>query len=431
MRSREFIRKFKTMQRFCRLLLGALLASAAIPTIAQSVEKSLAAFTACDARFFHAVALERSAWQQHVDVAGTNTQAWFASPGRRSQGGNILPFKTPALAAGLTLTHYVDDSSAIDGAGRHYVWGFKIAGSMDSVMQQLRPLVRDFRRLRRDARRLVRTEVKFPAKPWLASATPYDGRPKPLTAERTLLIEQDTEQANTVKVLCALRGAVTADVLRELRPDIDADAYPSNVDVELFSKIAPDNAVLQTVRSAAENNSRWSPKFRRLSYAYQTRRGNFSEVVENNGDGLVTITEDYRAFKIKRLSSGGLVQLKARMNDGSSSVYLTDSLTLSLPEDFNSGDGLSYTQTITAVPGHAGSQPKITGMDCTVGEAFDASEIFATLAGRAIPLRCRNDKGEPQGRALLEALGVVVIYTRDTDASGSAQPRYTRFDVER
>jgi hypothetical protein len=418
-------------QKIFGLLVSALLAGTSLSGCAQSVEKSLAGLTACDARFFTAVAQEQTAWRKRVELAGTDTLAWFNLPDRRSRRGNSVPFTTPAQASGLTITHYVDDASAIDFSGRHYAWGFKVAGSVDTVMQSLRPLVRDARRVRRDDGRFFRTEVKLPGMPWLASATTLGSMPKPLTAQRTFLVEQDAELPNSVRVVCLLHGAVSADLLRDLRPDIDAKAYPANVDVDLFSKIAPSVEVVQAVRSASENNSKWAPKFRRLTYAYQTGRGRFSEVVENNGDGLVTITEDYTSFKIKRLSSGGLVQLKARMNDGSSSVYLTDSLTLSLPEEFNSGDGLSFTQTITAVPGQVDSPPKITGMDCTVGEAFDASEIFATLAGRAIALRCLNDKGEPQGRALLETLGLVVIYTRSDDSSRSAQPRYTRFDVER
>lgn len=420
------------LRRLGCLLLGALL-TCNCAAFAQSMEKSLAAFTACDANFFSALAAERAAWRKHTEVAGNDTRAWIRIPDRQSRAvqGHDLAFKVPVLGAGLTLTHYLDDASAIDSAGRHYLWGFKVAGSVDQVMQHLKPLVRDHRRVRRDANRFIRTEVKYPGMPWLASGTSYTSTPKPFTSERLFLIEQDEEQPNTVRVLCALRGAVGADVLRELRPDIDAKDYPANVDFDLFSKVPASTAVMQTVRNAAQDNGLWWPKFKRLSYSYQTRRGNFSEVVENNGDGLVTITENYQLFQIKRLSSGGLVQLKARLNDGSSSVYVTDSLTLSLPTEFNSGDGLSFTQTMSAVPGQAASQPRITGMDCTVGEAFEASEIFPTLPGRAIPMRCSNDKGEPQGRALLEKLGVVVIYTRAADSPTGAQPRYTRFEVER
>jgi hypothetical protein len=405
-----------------------LLAAAALPVNAESIDKSITAFTACDAGFFKTVSAEASAWRTHTEIAGADGLAWIKTNDRNATGGNVSEIPGKPVVAGLTITHYLDEASNLGSIGQYYYWGFKVSGTLDSVAEQIKPLVSNNTRLRKDDGVYVRTELKFAGKPWLPIATQGGRAPRPFTVERAFLIEKDPELPNTVKVLCSLQGDITAEILQELRPDIDPKNYPVQLDSKLFEKTPPGEQALQAVRAATAGNPLWKPNFKRLAYSYATGSGETPVELVNNGDGLVTVSENYTFFKVTRLMSGGFVQLKSRMNSNGS-VYVTDQLTFEVPAKFEKGDVLGFTQTSRIEPVDSDRKPSPTTLSCVVGEPFEASKIFGSLQGRAIGLTCTRDNKGKESKAFIENLGVVVDY-KPAGLFGNSIPRYTRFNVE-
>ena len=396
---------------------------------AQSVEDTFRAFTACDAGLFQSIAHNKPEWRKHADLSGNESVAWISTPDRQAVGGNVRALSTPPEVAGLPLTHYVDESEHWGSNSHLYRWGFKVMGSLAMVANKLTPLVLDKEHLLEDEGGYLRTELKFSGKPWLPLTTPSSAAPQPLTVTRTLTLEKDPALPNTVQVLCTLQGDVSAEVLQTLRPDIDPKEYPATLDPELFGKVQLGDAVLQAVQQTTRQSPLWLPKFKRIRYAYASNGSENSVVVENMGNGLLEATENYNLFTVHRQTLAGLVQTKSRFND-SGSVALTQSISLNLPSTIRPGDTLGFQLLGQSAPAQADAQTWTMALQCTAGKAFDAADIFETLPGRAIRLRCYNEKNEARSKVLLESLGLVIDYTPSSSIFSSAKPQYTQFSIE-
>lgn len=416
-------------QKLAYVSMTAVLACGAFSADAQSLDKSFAAFTACDASFFKSIATDQATWRAHTQVEGTDTLAWIKTKDRKAPGGNVLEIPSKPTVAGLPVTHYLDESSSLGTDSYFYYWGFKLAGTVDSVMEQIKPLVYDNKRLRKDDGAFVRTELKFLGKPWLPAATPSGSVPRAMTIERAFLIEKDTDLPDTVKVLCSLQGDLNAEVLQELRPDIAPKDYPETLDPELFNKVRVGDDVMQQIKAVVQKNALWTPKFKRVTYSSKNGRDETLVTLVNTDDGLLSVTEDYGLFKMQRQMLAGFVQTKSRFN-AAGSIFVTEKLDLNLPSELNKGQTLGYQQTSQAMPAETGQKVTTFGLKCVVGDTFEASKIFASLTGRAVELQCTNAKGEAQNKAFLESLGIVITYTPATGFFGSAKPKYTRFSIE-
>ncbi|MEO8122197.1 MAG: hypothetical protein ABI606_23085, partial [Rhodoferax sp.] len=301
----------------------ALIAACALSANAQGVDKSLAAFTACNADFFKVVASEAEAWRKYTVIDGSGDIGWIKTANRKTAGGNVHTLPTSPTATGLTITHYLDEESDLGPSGLYYYWGFKVSGTIDSVLEKLKPIVVSNTRLRKDGDVYVRTEIKFAGRSWLPIQTNGGSVPRPFTAERAFLIEKDPDVLNTVKILCSLQGDISSEMLQELRPDIDPKNFPAKLNPKLFDQTEVSEQAIQAIKTAAASSPKWQPKFKRISY----NNGNSIEII-NRGDGLLTINEDYSFYSVKRLSSGGLLQLKGRMGSNGK-VFFTDTLSVS------------------------------------------------------------------------------------------------------
>lgn len=416
-------------QNLVRASVASALACGALAVHGQSLDKTFATFTACDAGFFKSIASDQATWRAVAPIEGNDTAAWIATKNRKAADGNVLELPGKPTVAGLPVTHYLDESSSLSLTSHFYYWGFKISGTVDSVKEKIAPLVYDNKRLRKDDDVYVRTELRTSNKPWAPARTVGGVPPRMLTMERALLIENDADLPNTVKVLCSLQGDLTAEVLGELRPDISPKEYPESIDPELFSKTPANEEILKIVKLAAEGSTQWAPKFKRVTYSQKSGNDETPVTVVNTNDGLLDVTEDYGIFKMRRQMLAGLVQTKSRFNT-TGSIYVTKQLDLKLPGDLAKGSVLEYLQTSQNVPTQPGDKASSFGLKCVVGDAFEASKIFSTLTGRAVALQCTDPKGTAQGRAFLEDLGLFVDYTPASGFFGSAKPKYTRFSVE-
>lgn len=413
-----------------RALFASALVCGALTVHGQSLDKAFATFTACDAGLFKSIASDQDSWRALAPIGSNDKVAWIATKDRQASSGNVLEIPSKPTVAGLQVTHFVDESMSLGLTSHFFYWGFKLAGTIESVKEKIAPLVHENERLRKDNDIYVRTELRTATKPWMPARTVGGVPPRMLTMERALLIENDGDTPNTVKVLCSLQGDVTAEVLGELRPDIAPTEYPKSIDPELFTKTPPSEEVLQTLKLAAENGGQWAPKFKRVTYTYKSGSNDTSVTLVNSENGLMDVVEDYGTFKMRRQMLAGLIQTKSRFNT-TGAVYLTKKLDLKWPSDLNKGSTLEYQQTSQNEPTQPEDKTSIFGWKCISGDAFEASKIFATLTGRAIALQCTDPKGTAQGKAFLEDLGLFIDYTPASGFFGSATPKFTQFRVER
>ncbi len=415
-----------------RLALCTALLAIGLPSAnAQSIEKSFAAFTACNGGFFKTMEAEADAWRMHTGIAANEGVRWIKTSDRNAAGGNVIELKGKPIVAGLTLTHYLDESSHMGSSGFFYYWGFKVAGTVDNVVEQLKPLIFHSNRLRKDKDVYVRTEVKASDGRWTAVATQSGRVPGFLSTERAFLIEQDADAPNTVKVLCSLQGDITAEVLQSIRPDISSKEHPPQLNPNLFDETAPNEQAKKAILTATAGKPDWKPKFRRVTYDTTYK---LVEIVRNE-DGLLNVKESYSRFKVQRQMAAGLLQLKSRMNTNQA-VNVTDQLTVELPPNFEIGQTLKFKQTSNYQPVAIDSRPMTYGLTCEVNSTISASKIFSSLTGDAVLFKCTDDETKKSdGKAFLRDFGIFIEYTPETLtlllSTVPAKPTYRRFDVER
>lgn len=419
-----------TVQMGTRASVASVLVCVALSAQGQVVDKAFAAFSACDAGLFKAIATDQTEWSALAPIQAKDGVAWITSKDRKAETGNVLELRGKPTVAGLPITHYLDEASSLTPTSHFYYWGFKLSGSLESVKDAIAPLVYDNKRLRKDDGGYVRTEMRTANKPWAPARTASGSVPRMLTMERAFLIEEDTELPNTVKVLCSIQGDITADALSELRPDIPATEYPESIDPELFTRTNAADDVMKSVLLATAASPLWMPKFKSVSYTFKNDGNETSISVVNTHNGLVEVTEDYGVFKMRRQMLAGMVQTKSRFNT-TGPIYVTKRLDLKLPAELVKGTAVEYQSTGQNVPSQAGDKSSAFGLKCVVGDAQEASKIFSDLTGRAITLQCTDTKGATHGKVFLEDLGLFVDYTPASGFFGSAKPKFTRFNVER
>lgn len=389
-------------------------------------------FTACDAGFFKAIHREPAAWKSLAPLATSGNYSWLKIRNRHKEGDNLLDLAAPLPVAGLNLVSFFDEISDLDSLGLYYYWGFTVPGKVDDVARQLTPLIQNSERFRRDGPVYVRTEVKFADTGWLPLAT-YSNTPAGLEKiERVFLIEPHESVQNLVRVSCSLQGAVSAEVLKEIRPDIAPEDYPK--------KIAPiefdDAQVPERVTQVASKTS-WAPKFKRLSYTYRAKRvgqplENLSTVEMEAQGGLVRVRENYTTFNVQRLMLAGLVQLKSRMNGtGDGRVTVTTKLEMSLPDTLRKGDKLSVHEIMQRQPAKADDSDSRVTILCDVVEEVAAESIYSTLTGRAFRLSCTSGKeNDTSNKVYLEDLGIFVPLGGKSEF-GDWTYQLIRFEIER
>jgi hypothetical protein len=397
---------------------------------ADILEDTFRDFSLCDASFFRDLNRNADTLKSMAALESHGDSSWFKVKNRFDEKGNYVDFKNQPKLAGLTLLSYFDETSDLGDMGLYYYWGFTFEGALDDVIQKLRPLISNPERFHFSDGAFARTEVKVLGSRWLPLTTNSNTPTGNGKIERVFLIEAHETRKNAVRVSCSLQGGVTADVLKEIRPDIDPKEYPKQLSKVLFDDVpVPDN-VLQTARSVA-----WSPKFKKLSYTYvnSNRPGNGPVTVEMEGQGgLVRVKEIYSSsFNVQRLMLGGMVQLKSRMNGiGDGRVYLTTNLQMTLPTVMEKGAKINMTSIAKSEPEKTGDKENSLSMFCEVGEQFDAEEIFRELTGKAHKLTCMRGDAETSELAFLDDLGIVVTLSSKS-RYGNGAYKFTRFEIEK
>ena len=184
----------------------------------------------CDSTFFHTMAAQLyelsrlTSFQVEADIAYPKVA------NRRLPKESFVKFKAPIQVGQTVFVGYFDDLVAVSAKTSLFSWGFLARSTIADAADSLRPFIWDNDRLRRDAEVYVRSEVWSslePDKGWNKIAT-ESGEPKAGTIERVFLIEPSEIGAQFIRVGCSVQGAVTVDILRQLRPDIAPEPFGLN-----------------------------------------------------------------------------------------------------------------------------------------------------------------------------------------------------------
>lgn len=162
--------------------------------------------------------------------------------------------------------------------------------------------------------------------------------------------------------------------------------------------------------------------------------------MEARDDGSVQIVEGHvgpegsPAVGARHVSLAGLLPLKSQGGPAGDTVRITRLTDIVLPSALTFGAKLRFaSESYGAVPGPQGLATSYV-LSCEAKRASEATAIFPSLTGRAIGLSCLCLAGESDATvelAFLEDLGIVVRLGYDSVTTGSLQPTFVRFDIER
>lgn len=398
------------------------------------LDKVVSAFTGCDAAFFRALNDDQEIWKVYAPLETKGAVTRIKVDDRKLEERNRVDLQDQATVQGIRLLSFFDEISDLGSLGVFHYWGFIAEGNTQQIANQLQVLVRDRARLRRDSSSYVRTEVKGLNTGWFPMALRSGSAPGLGRVERVLLIEPETD--NRVRISCSLQGAVNAGLLQVERPDMDVADYPSHLSPTLFA----DTQVPSAVLAVAKNAATLAPKFRRVSYSYQSAekrsdKARTTTVRLENNNGVLESREIYGpAFSVDRVSMAGIVQLKSRMNELSDGrVLLTTDLSIASDLKLEPGaiwqiDGKGQKQ-----PSRPGEAVTNMGRRCEVKRGVEAKNIHPNLVGQAYILSCTyGGSDKPSELAFITDLGLAITAPQSLrELKKDEVFSYITFEVER
>lgn len=393
------------MSRFVKNLGSTSLASLALllpaaQLSASPLDETFTAFSRCDASFFSSLHTHADAWAAHASLGGTGTINWIETKDR-SETTNEVQLRGGPRIGGLPVATYFDNTSDLGVLGRYMSWGFTFDAPLDTVVKQLSPLIEHAERLQGDRGMHARSEVRA-GDQWLPTSNRGGIASGRMLLERVLMVESS---GGRTMVGCSLQGAVDADVMAQLRPDVPAADRPQP---QAAGRRLEDVPVIKAVVDGVDNPL-LAPRFTSLTYRYRikgrapsTTPTTITMVADN---GLLKITEDYTSFTMHRLSKANLFQL-ASMRDAAMTLQ-TRSLKQDLPAAWTPGSRFRAETTMVFYPERSTSKPLTTTLSCVIGERFPARDVSASLSGDAIRLECKVD-GDRSVRTFIEDLGIAI-----------------------
>jgi hypothetical protein len=427
------LQKFLNMCVIRRLVVLSSLSIIAASASAQLSEQALRDFTACDASFFQRLATETRTTEALPALQRKDNVAWIKVPDRSNDKKNQLQFNPPVRVAELNFSGYFDESSDLDMAGKFYSWGFIVEGSLNDVANKLKPYIKNVERLRRGKEEYARTEIKV-GESWLPINLPSGTVPMPLTVERVFILETVDEKKTAVRVTCSLQGAVTGDMLKQERPDIEPADYPVGRTPATAADSVLRPEVLKKIDAAAPAGSVWRPRFSKVRFT-EAHNGDKPFTLKREieaRDGLLYTREIYSpTFHVDRVSLADLVQIRAKMNGiGPGRFFMTTAIDIALPQALTPGATLAVDFQGQNMPAARTETPSTTKFTCTVTQSIAAKSIHASLTGTAVLLSCEYpDASDAREYALLEDLGLVVQTKSKSKQYGESEIHYSHFEV--
>jgi hypothetical protein len=187
----------------------------------------LADLSRCDRAFFET--LQRRAAELAPDKHYVKAPdfGYFKVSDRGDPARSAVTFAKPIKLGSVQSTGYFDQLFPLGENDVFVAWGLVLKAPVAEVVKTMQATLWDNDRLQPDGQMYARTEILDLAQPdngWQKVVTPGGTELQPGTVERVLLIEPDGKDPGLTRFGCSLHGAVTRDVLKAARPDIDAKA---------------------------------------------------------------------------------------------------------------------------------------------------------------------------------------------------------------
>jgi hypothetical protein len=200
------------------------LLSAYVSALAQTptAEASIRELSRCDSTFFSGLFRDRTVLSRYADLGVHQQSAYFKVPEQRQRNESRVIFRTPLSIGGIEIVGYFDEIMDLPGQVLFYSWGYLIASTVAQTSKALVQFVWEANRLLDEEVVMVRSEVWTHARReqgWEKVKT-ETGLPKRGTVERVFLIEPYDGETKFIRFGCSLQGAVTKEILREVRPDL-------------------------------------------------------------------------------------------------------------------------------------------------------------------------------------------------------------------
>lgn len=376
-------------------------------------------FSRCDANFFKYLNKHADYFKTALPVKKSNGVGHFIVKDRFVKNSASVDFKKKIVVNQLSASSYFEDYSDMGSMGKYYYWGFMIDSSnVEEVKEQLSGYIYDSSRLQKDGGVYARTEVKVLSSPWVRIRA-SNGPVGLSRVERMFAIEANPEN-DQVRVFCSIQGGVNADVLKEIRPDMELNEYPKTISKNLFDEIEVAPSVMAEAIRVQKLNPAMRPQFNKIRYSYLSKnpkqpKSSDETPVEIELDalpnGLIHRKEIYDpAFTVDRLLLADMFQLKSRMNGlGNGSVFLTTELKIDMPQTWNVGDEFKEYRKGEYRPKQIeDSAVEPTEGACVISNKIAAKTIFSTIQGTATIVDCNDKDGSKNQYAFLDNYGITL-----------------------
>lgn len=185
----------------------------------RSIVESL---TSCNPDFFNSIYTNKEELQKLANVTVFNkNQAYIPVENRTDNEKNYVYFKKSFNYKNLKVVGYYDSAMDLGRIGKYFFWGFIIENDITQIKTTLDFLEwKDMEdNLLYIANPMIR-HINDDIKVWKNNTGTFVGVktvPAPETTEKLLLIEKGT---NMNLLICSIQGVVSAELLKQERPDI-------------------------------------------------------------------------------------------------------------------------------------------------------------------------------------------------------------------
>lgn len=200
-------------------------AATATPPNTSPTAPVLADLSRCDRTFFETLKRLAPEFAASPHFTSGRSFAFFKVADRSDPARSLQRFKTPLKLNQLEVVGYFDELMSLGDNSAFVAWGFLLRAPIKQVLAAIQSEVWDNNRLQPEGEVYARVEVWDQAHPedgWQKIMTPGGAEVQADTVERELKIEPYEKDATLTRFGCSLQGAVSQDLLKQARPDIDS-----------------------------------------------------------------------------------------------------------------------------------------------------------------------------------------------------------------
>lgn len=206
-------------------LMPLVFATSAMAAASSAPDHILVELSRCDSSFFTALNRNASAFASTPYLVKEGAVASFKVADRTDLDCSLRRFTPTLKISGFDTFGYFDEHLNLGGDEVVMSWGFILKAPMAAVLKATQSAIWDTSRLQQDGDVYARSEQWDSAQPeagWQKIDTPGGAESKLGSVERVLQIETYEKDPAVTRFACTLRGKVTAELLKEARPDLNA-----------------------------------------------------------------------------------------------------------------------------------------------------------------------------------------------------------------